>query len=303
MTARAHEFLLYLYAESPVHAGAADALGVVDLPIQRESSTGYPVIWGQSLKGALRQAAEDATGQWTADLVRQVFGPTVDAGGPGLEAGQLVVGDAQLVAMPVPTLQRSFAWMTTGPALARLARKYSRLPVDTTPDVPQCPVDGAAAVGQPWAGRPTALGPVVVPVASRPSTELSAWSGRIAQDALGAASGLQPFAAKLKSDLVLVGDDVAGPLLRECTELAVRVQLGEGKTVVNGPFQTEYLPAESLLAASLTVLMPSAGGPDPADVARCLRSLLDGTLLQVGGDETIGKGLVWTRLLPGQGDR
>ena len=54
------QYLLYLYAESPVHTGAADSVDVLDLPVQREAATGYPVIWGQSLKGALRQAADDA---------------------------------------------------------------------------------------------------------------------------------------------------------------------------------------------------------------------------------------------------
>ena len=45
-----------------MHTGAADSLDVLDLPVQREAATGYPVIWGQSLKGALRQAARDAAG-------------------------------------------------------------------------------------------------------------------------------------------------------------------------------------------------------------------------------------------------
>jgi CRISPR/Cas system CMR subunit Cmr4 (Cas7 group RAMP superfamily) len=54
--------VLFLFAETPVHAGGSEAVGPVDLPIQREASTGLPVIWGQSLKGALRQAVRDATG-------------------------------------------------------------------------------------------------------------------------------------------------------------------------------------------------------------------------------------------------
>jgi CRISPR-associated protein Cmr4 len=298
MTAAA-ELLLYLYAESPVHAGAADAEGMLDLPIQREASTRYPVIWGQSLKGALRQAAEDG---WPDPLVRQVFGPRVDATGTGLEAGRLVVGDAQLVAMPVATLQRSFAWVTTGPALARLARKYSRLP-GTAPaaEVPVCADDGAMAPevpGSPWSGA-VVLGPAVVTM-SPGSAPLATWAKRIAADALGAEPGLQPFARKLESDLLLVGDDVAGPLLEECTEQAVRVQLDKHKTVKNGPFHTEYLPAESVLAASLSVLPASQDDAVPvADVVQRVVALLDGSLLQVGGDETIGKGLTWARVLPG----
>jgi len=36
--------LLYLYAETPVHAGSGTSLGIVDLPIQRERTTGYPIM-------------------------------------------------------------------------------------------------------------------------------------------------------------------------------------------------------------------------------------------------------------------
>ncbi|MGJ3558957.1 hypothetical protein ACR6C2_08235 [Streptomyces sp. INA 01156] len=71
-----------------------------------------------------------------------------------------------------------------------------------------------------------------------------------------------------------------------------RVQLNGGKTVAHGPFHSEYLPAETLLAASLT-LRPSTSPLYTRELVR----LLHNQLIQVGGDETIGKGLVWCRLV------
>src|SRR5699024_10235242 len=57
--------------------------------------------------------------------------------------------------------------------------------------------------------------------------------------------------------------------------------------------------AETLLASRLTLrAAPGAADPDPSHV-RLLTSLLHGsgtTLHQFGGDETLGQGLVWTRL-------
>ncbi len=50
---------LFLICETPLHAGSGDALGVVDLPIQRERHTGFPKIEASSLKGAIREAFED----------------------------------------------------------------------------------------------------------------------------------------------------------------------------------------------------------------------------------------------------
>ncbi|HLY31875.1 MAG TPA: RAMP superfamily CRISPR-associated protein, partial [Ktedonobacterales bacterium] len=46
--------LLFLYTETPLHAGTGASLGIVDLPIQREVHTQYPMIQGSSVKGALR---------------------------------------------------------------------------------------------------------------------------------------------------------------------------------------------------------------------------------------------------------
>ncbi|MGH3797667.1 MAG: type III-B CRISPR module RAMP protein Cmr4 [Pseudonocardiaceae bacterium] len=295
------EFLLYLYAESPVHAGAADSVDVLDLPVQREAATGYPVIWGQSLKGALRQAAVEAGGRWDEPRVQRIFGSRIaessDEGGttPGL----LNVGDAQLVAMPVPTLRRTFAWASSPIALGRLARKYTNLGT-AVPQIPMVGSDRGAAADAVWTTAPDeVLGPCLVPLSD--SAQVKVWAQRLASDAfpLGTSgapdtsSAFTPFAQKLGTDLLVIGSDIMPMLLRECTEQTARVQLDSAKTVENGPFYSEYLPAETILAASL-VLRRTADTPDNRDA---LRELLDGTLLQVGGDETLGKGLVWGRLL------
>ena len=288
------EFLLYLYAESPVHTGAADSADVLDLPVQREAATGYPVIWGQSLKGALRQAARDVG--WPRDRLTTMFGSEPEEPGEdgGTIPGSLAVGDAQLVAMPVPTLRRTFAWLTSDVALGRAARKYSVLNRNT-PEVPQVPPDAGLAADAEWTQAASeVLGPCVVPLGESPDQRLAAWAARLADDAIGTDTGFAPFAAKLRQDLVLAGSSIAPVLLRECTEQAVRVQLAAGsKTVQNGPFYSEYLPAETILAAALTL----RGKADTTDNQSALRDLVDRRLLQIGGDETLGKGLAWGRLL------
>jgi CRISPR-associated protein Cmr4 len=285
------EYLLYLYAESPVHTGAAGSLDVLDLPVQREAATGYPVIWGQSLKGALRQAARDL---WAAGpQVDALFGSAITGEERETTPGTLAVGDAQLVAMPVPTLRRTFAWLTSEIALGRLARKYTALRRDA-PSLPSIRSGGAICASAAWTeSAKEVLGPCVVTFDRPHSQPLAEWADRIAADALSEAGAFAPFAAKLREDLVLAGSDIVPVLLRECTEQAVRVQLAEdSKTVKHGPFYSEYLPAETILAASLTL----RGNGDNDKNREALRGLLSG-LLQVGGDETLGKGLVWARLL------
>lgn len=314
------EVLLYLYAESPVHAGGADSIGALDLPVQREATTGYPAIWGQSLKGALRQAAGDA--KWSTDLVTEVFGsgieesrgeedrgdgePDGEAGGRQLRAGSLTVGDAQVVAMPVPTLRRTFAWVTSDLALNRLRRKYAVLPDPhrTAPASPQTRSDAGVAAHDQWLStaappQPEVLGPCLVQLGSSPDAGLTAWADRIARDALGNPDLFGQLAEKLRTDLLLVGSSVMPTLLRECTEFVARVQLDGDKTVQHGPFYSEYLPTETILAASLS-LRPTRDDPQrQREHHRKVTELLHGTLVQVGGDETIGKGLMWARLVGG----
>lgn len=305
------EMLLYLYAESPVHAGAADSLGVLDLPVQREATTRYPVIWGQSLKGALRQEAMD---QRLEGLVKPVFGGSAGGSGetdPGAElsAGLLTVGDAQVVAMPVPTLQRTFAWVTSELALHRLGRKYARLGMNELPQPPRLAPEAGAAASAAWTGsgdraRSEVLGPCLVELGVAPHPQLRQWAAQLATDVLGdvdaeATAPLAPLGAKLREDLIAVGSDVMPMLLNECTEFVARVKLKEdGKTVEHGPFHSEYLPSETILAASLT-LRPMRARDDltTTEAIEYLRELLHDKLIQVGGDETIGKGLVWARLL------
>ncbi|MGH4018056.1 MAG: type III-B CRISPR module RAMP protein Cmr4 [Pseudonocardiaceae bacterium] len=300
------EYLLYLYAESPVHAGAADSVDVLDLPVQREAATGYPVIWGQSLKGALRQAAVEAAkragGGWDEARVKRIFGSAVGELGEdgGTTSGQLNVGDAQLVVMPVPTLRRTFAWVSSAITLGRLARKYAALG-RAAPEVPAMSPDRGVAAEAAWAtANDEVLGPCLVSLSE--SAEARAWAQRLAADALDSSPTsptsppFAPFATKLSTDLLVVGSDIIGMLLRECTEQSVRVQLDEHKTVENGPFYSEYLPTETILAASLLL----RGNADTQENRDALNDLLHGKLLQVGGDETLGKGLVWGRLLGGE---
>lgn len=304
---RTAELLLYLYAESPVHAGASDSLDVLDLPVQREATTGYPVIWGQSLKGALRQAAGDAG--WETDLRTWVFGSEPgEAGDEGTFPGALAVGDAQLVAMPVPTLRHTFAWVTSDLALGRLARRFraaGRPELEPTGVAP----DGGAAATAEWAagqgGQGEVLGPCVVRLEPEPDTALTAWANRLADESLPGADGqgvdpFKPFRDKLARDLIAVGGSIMPTLLTECTEQTARVQLTDVKTVKQGPFYSEYLPAETILAAALTLRdLPTRArnGDRYGDALTALTGLLHDKLIQIGGDETLGKGLVWCRLL------
>lgn len=298
--------LLFLYAESPVHAGGDASLGAVDLPIQREAGTGLPVIWGQSLKGALRSHTGSSHG-WDAAAVAAVFGdPPPRTGSPetagagqqagrsdrgegstarSLRPGTLSVGDAQLVAFPVPTIRETFAWVTSPLALGRLVRKAALADLADLPPVPDTGPSTVLAASSPWCTR-TVIGSYVTSPVLDAAT--GAWARWLGGSALPAAHVPDYFARKLATDLLTVPDGTLTPITREGVELSPRVQLAaEEKTVAYGPFYSEYLPSETVLAAVLEC-------SNDAHLQR-LRALLDNQILRLGGNETIGKGLLWCR--------
>jgi CRISPR-associated protein Cmr4 len=109
---------LFLYAVSPVHMGAGQAVGVIDNPIQRERHTGHPCFAGSGIKGALRHGFEAIGGD--AKLIDRLFGP--ESGSSDLHAGAVSFGDAQLVALPVRSLRGGYVYATCPQALARAQR-------------------------------------------------------------------------------------------------------------------------------------------------------------------------------------
>ena len=295
--------LVFLYAETPVHAGASESLGGIDLPIQRESSTGLPVIWGESLKGALREAAPHLG--LSQRRIVDVFGsepPRAGGERPPASAGRWSFGDVRLVAFPVPTLQRTFAWVTSPLALERLRRcaRLAGIP-DPPPDqVPQPAREEAVPAGGEWGeGRSIVLGDFDFTASSTPGQQQQAadWAAWLAENALPQvqADYFAYFSKKLQQDLLVVHDEALASLTESCAEVVARVQLGSGeqrKTVQHGPWYVEYLPAEALLVSYQQPL-----GGEHAD--HDWPGILDGKVIVLGGEATVGKGLLWCRVVRG----
>ena len=113
--------LLGLLAETSIHAGAGQMAGVIDLPIQREAHTAWPVVYGSAVKGAMRTLAEEQKAPW----LTAVFGP--ETSNASEHAGALLVGDARLLLLPVRSLTSHFKWVTCPALLRRLRADLERL--------------------------------------------------------------------------------------------------------------------------------------------------------------------------------
>lgn len=118
--------ILFLYAETAVHAGSGRAAGgATDLPIQRERVTQYPLVQASGLKGALRADFRERKKLKDEDgLVKEIFG---EAGGEDKNyAGAVSVGDARLLLLAVRALKGVFAYVTSAHALSLLRRTVGK---------------------------------------------------------------------------------------------------------------------------------------------------------------------------------
>jgi len=137
--------ILFFHALTSMHPGSGTALGVVDLPIQRERHTQWPTNSGSAVKGVIRDAFRNKgdTNQWCA-----AFGPENITGDSDAYAGALSFTDARILAFPVRSLKGVFAWVTCPAVLTRFKRDLALLGKDTTFTIPNVPENYALAGNQ-----------------------------------------------------------------------------------------------------------------------------------------------------------
>jgi CRISPR-associated protein Cmr4 len=299
--------MIFLYVESPLHAGTGRGLGAVDLPIQRERVTGYPLVQASGIKGALR--AECDQREKNKDVIRFVFGP--DTTNAPDHAGAVSPGDARLLLFPVRSLAGVFAWTTSMDALERFRRDATAIRQEVSWTIPPAPSKGDALV--PTNCSTIAGGKVVLdefsfkPDASHSAsvTDIANW---LAQHALPTGPEYAYWREKIRSRLVILHENAFRDFTQFATEVVTRVKLdNETKTVdkkVGGLWTEENLPVDTLLyvplaAAQVRHKKDNDDRPDNLkhgkDALEVVAKHLNNQRIQLGGDETVGRGMVALR--------
>ena len=264
--------LLYLHALTPLHPGSGTALGVVDLPVQRERHTRWPVIPGSSVKGVLRESCAEG-------LRARLFGRGDDDKG-GFHAGALSVTDARLLAFPVRSLKGVFVWVTCPQALERWRRDASLVGKSLAlPDLRVAEDEALAG-----AGCPCLHGPIS-------QQELILEEFRFKVRTLTEIRGLPALVGFDPKRLVVLNDSDFTYFAENATEVCARIKLDPStKTVADGAlFYQEFLPTETVLYS--VVLAASSKDEHKYTAKQVLAEFALPGCLQVGGDETTGKGL------------
>lgn len=301
--------MLYLYVETPLHAGVGSGLSSIDLPIQRERTTQYPMIQSSGIKGKLRSTIEKDRAQIKGTErereVNTLFGPPADNGQGSEHAGALIAGDARILLFPVRSLNGVFAYTTSCNVLARFKRDFER---------------GQTNIKLPW-NIPDALetsealvttksiiqanNTIVLEEFSftaRKDPQIDTIATWIADHAIPKLNGDDYWPNKVKSSLVILPEVDFRDFALYATEVITRVRIDRAsKTVENRALWTEeHLPTDTLLYVPIYATNArKKDGPQWTSEQVLKRakelSIENGNYLQLGGDETVGRGMVCSR--------
>lgn len=276
-------------AESPIHAGAGQSTGFVDLPVNREAATSHPTIPGSSIKGALRDLARQRSrARGDSPEPDLVWDPAKSAAdnlaalgdiqrtfGIAECAGDAIVSDARLVLLPVRSMTSIYRWITCPYAIERLLRDRKRAGYETTGLGTEAPHDvpkGKALMdhGQELFleerlfRRHGALPPGLV-------------------DLVGALIAHEETRARLAAQLVVLHDDDFAWFAQYGLTVVARNQLDEKRKTSENLWYEEALPPDTVLYALLAERREGA--------LDRLQALFDESpYLQVGANETVGHG-------------
>ncbi|MBA3532223.1 MAG: type III-B CRISPR module RAMP protein Cmr4 [Ardenticatenales bacterium] len=315
--------MMYLYVETPLHAGAGAGVGLVDLPIQRERVTGYPMINSGGIKGALRGVARPDKGASRVEKQKwfAAFGPPP----PGDEessaetqkghdyAGALAFGDARLLLFPVRSMRGIFAWTTSRDLLCRFQRDAMTAGFELPWQVPEAP----GARHKAWVGKDNDIttddSQLVLEefqFEGQPDPRVDEIGQWLARYALPPDNVYGYWRERLPRALTILPEDAFRDFTQYGTEVITRVQLhNEKKTVQAGPWVEEHLPTDTLMYVPVHA---SRARFDPrADEARqtlqtwsekgggreimSYLTSLPLASIQLGGDMTVGRGQVRLR--------
>ena len=269
--------ILAIYAESQIHAGKGSDVGIVDQPIQREKATGFPII--QGIKGAIRAS------KLINERESEVFGNKPQAEKEDL-AGSVVFSEAKILAFPVRSPEAVFVWITCPMVLARLYR-VKKISGVTIPSIGEnkAIVSNSAML----ANGKLSLEEIEIEAAVNP--EATKWATAL--------SGLTPdntMKDHLELNFAIVSDKVFQSLVTTATEVIPRIRVDEktGTVAPGALWYEEYLPQDTILYCILR--NASVTGEN---LLNSTVKALDGQMITIGGNETVGKGLVYLKVMGG----
>jgi len=299
---------MFMYVESSLRVGSGEDRREVDLPLQREVATGYPLLPGSTLKGVLRSRARslEVPAEWLGLLGS---GPEADDRQPS----SVVVSDAIPLLFPVRSLTGLFAWVTSLEVWARFRRDLATYGVKLAepPALPAlAPETAGVAPESPLIGSKQTLVLEELSFPIQAADEVGALGAWLAEQTFPDEPVFDFWRQRAARSVVLLPEGAYRYFVTHATQVVPRIRI-DPKTATAAPgslWTEEYLPPETLVYALVGVNLletPPPGIKKASDVTDWVRGLAPGHL-QMGGGQTLGHGIVrvrWTGKAPARARR
>lgn len=278
--------IVIMYAVTPCHAGSGSALGVVDLPIQRERHTNWPVIQATGVKGAFRSNFEKFKGVKQIDVTTEsIFGTSDGGSSNGGWQGACSMSDAKILAYPMRSNVSPFVWITCPAVLKRFVRDLEAAGKDLKIDSTVFTVEERKAVSL---GSETMSGSVLVEdfeVEVQSKTEFD----KIATEF----TKIEEY-FKVAERLLLVSDKAFNYGVTDCTQIMAQISIDQttGTTTDGSLRYQEELPSDTIMY-SVIYWEKSKNGKSEINAEKVMESVkkVADTHIQIAGDETCGRGI------------
>jgi len=257
---------LFFYALTSMHAGSGSSLEVIDMPIQREKHTAFPIIQSSSVKGSMRRFYSDNKNE---DII---FGKQKD----NEFASSVVFTDARVLFFPVKSFKKVFVWITCPFVLKRFQRDVNvsdfKIP-DISDDESVIVTDEKLLINDKLV--------LDEYVFNAEKKEIDIPINFLNKE-------------DILSKLVVVSDEMYKFFVQTGTEVVARTKINSETGVVEkgALWYEENLPPETLLYSTVfTVDSRNGAELKASQIMEDLKKNIPSSI-QVGGNETIGKGLV-----------
>ncbi|HEU18282.1 MAG TPA: type III-B CRISPR module RAMP protein Cmr4 [Deltaproteobacteria bacterium] len=287
------------YAVSPIHAGSGASFAAVDLPIQRERHTNWPHIQASGVKGAMRahyrDFAEDKSlinflfGYDRDDVVHHNSYNSTREEKDRFDVkdnfpGAVAFSDAKLLAFPVRSNEAPFVGLTCPAVLKRLSNDLLFVALPAIDGIPPVIGETALCLAGGISGD-VILEDMVVTVAN------------------GDVPNPIPPNFPTMDKLLLVSDEVFKHAVDSCTEIQTQIKIdSKTGTAQGGALRyQELLPADSVLYSVVYYSRAVFDNTLQADTVRGHAEDVIKNFMQIGGDETLGRGICKIAWIAGGG--
>jgi CRISPR-associated protein Cmr4 len=280
--------------------GSGQSVSYVDLPIQRERHTSFPVLWASGIKGVIRNLA---LREWNdKDKVNTIFGP--DPEDASDYASCISITDAKILLYPVRSVKGVFAWIACPFVLKRFKEDLKAIGVDFEINYQEIDVSDDKVF--------IANDNLKIQNKNTVALEEFLFEAKANDEVKNLAEKLKEFIPtndltnNLENHLAIVSDNVFKDFVNYAVEIRTRIRIDQARgTVKEGVlFSEELVPSESVFY-SLLFIKDSFNPNNKINAKNVLFEINNlfskHSLLQLGGDETIGRGFVKVKFYSPQG--